>query len=568
MTYDVVIRGGTVIDGSGLPRYRADVGLRQGRIARIGRIRESAATVIEADGHVVAPGFVDGHTHMDAQVAWDPLGTCSCWHGVTSVVMGNCGFTLAPCRDNERHLVVKNLERAEDIPAEAMAAGIDWTWETYAQYLDAVARWPKGINYSGYVGHSALRTYAMGERAFSEPASADDMAAMKRELGAALRAGALGFTTSRTRNHETGDRRPVASRIASWDEVRELVSVMGELGAGIFEIAGEDTGRDPERVGDYLRRLRELAVDTGVPVTWGMFSMRAAPDHWRAYFEMLEETARAGGRMFAQVHSRALSVLLSFETRLPFDRLPEWRELRRRPLAEQRSALRDPGLRARLVAAVESGDLGPRSVGAEARRPDYDWLFLMERPTGPHRSIAEIARERNVGAVEAMIDLAVARDLRCFFVQPLANENQDHVLEMMRHPRSVVTFSDSGAHVSQIMDSSLQTHVLAHWVRERQELSLEEAVRMLSFVPASAWGLHERGLLREGMAGDVIVFDPDRVAPLMPEVVDDLPAGARRLRQKSAGFLASIVNGEVVLREGEHTGAFPGRLLRGPLARR
>jgi N-acyl-D-aspartate/D-glutamate deacylase len=309
-------------------------------------------------------------------------------------------------------------------------------------------------------------------------------------------------------------------------------------------------------------------VDTGVPVTWGMFSMRAAPDHWRAYFEMLEETARAGGRMFAQVHSRALSVLLSFETRLPFDRLPEWRELRRRPLAEQRQALRDPGLRAKLVAAVESGDLGPRSVGAEARRPDYDWLFLMERPTGPHRSIAEIARERKVGAVEAIIDLAVERDLRCFFVQPLANENQDHVLEMMRHPRSVVTFSDSGAHVSQIMDSSLQTHVLAHWVRDRQALALEEAVRMLSFVPASAWGLHERGLLREGMAGDVIVFDPDRVAPLMPEVVDDLPAGARRLRQKSAGFLASIVNGEVVLREGEHTGAFPGRLLRGPLARR
>jgi N-acyl-D-amino-acid deacylase len=568
MTYDVVIRGGTVIDGSGLPRYRADVGLHQGRIARIGRIRESAATVIEADGHVVAPGFVDGHTHMDAQVAWDPLGTCSCWHGVTSVVMGNCGFTLAPCRDGERHLVVKNLERAEDIPAEAMAAGIDWTWETYAQYLDAVERWPKGINYSGYVGHSALRTYAMGERAFSEPATADDMAVMKRELVAALRAGALGFTTSRTRNHETGDRKPVASRLASWDEVRDLVSVMGELGTGIFEIAGEDTGRDPERVGDYLRRLRELAVDTGVPVTWGMFSMRAAPDHWRAYFEMLEETARAGGRMFAQVHSRALSVLLSFETRLPFDRLPEWRELRRRPLAEQRAALRDPGLRARLVAAVESADLGPRSVGAEARRPDYDWLFLMERPTGPHPSIAEIARERKVGAVEAMIDLAVERDLRCFFVQPLANENQDHVLEMMRHPRSVVTFSDSGAHVSQIMDSSLQTHVLAHWVRDRQALTLEEAVRMLSFVPASAWGLHERGLLREGMAGDVIVFDPDRVAPLMPEVVDDLPAGARRLRQKSAGFLTSIVNGEVVLREGEHTGAFPGRLLRGPLARR
>ena len=516
---------------------------------------------------MVAPGFIDGHTHMDAQVAWDPLGTCSCWHGVTSVVMGNCGFTLAPCKPDERHLVLRNLERAEDISAEAMKAGIEWSWETYAQYLDAVERWPKGINYAGYVGHSALRTYAMGERAFSEAPTAAEMAAMKRELSEALAAGAMGFTTSRTRNHETADRKPVASRVAAWDEVRELVGVMGDLGAGIFEIAGEDTGRDPDRQRDYLGRLRDLAVETGVPVTWGMFSTRAAPDLWRAYFDLLDETARAGGRMFAQVHSRALSVLLSFETRLPFDRLPEWRELRQRPLDEQRVALRDPGVRDKLVRAANEAEFA-RGVGAEMRRPDYEWIFLMEDPTGPHRSVADLARERGVDPVAAMIDLAVERDLRCFFVQPLFNENMDHVLEMMRHPRSVVTFSDSGAHVSQIMDSSLQTHVLSHWVRRRQALTLEEGVRMLTLEPATAWGLHDRGLLREGLAADVVVFDPDRVAALMPEVVNDLPAGARRLRQKSTGFRASVVNGEVVLRDGEHTGAFPGQLLRGPLARR
>ena len=567
MTYDLVIRGGTVVDGSGLPRYRGDVAVAGGRIARIGRmIRESGREEVDARGSVVTPGFIDGHTHMDAQVAWDPLGTCSCWHGVTSVVMGNCGFTLAPCRPDERHLVLRNLERAEDIPAEAMKAGIDWTWETYAQYLDAVARWPKGINYAGYVGHSALRTYAMGERAFSEPATAAELAAMKRELADALAAGAMGFTTSRTKNHETTDRRPVASRIAPWDEVRELVGVMGDLGGGIFEIAGEDTGRDPDRARDYLGRLRDLAVDTGVPVTWGMFSSRLAPDFWRPYFDLLEETARAGGRMFAQVHSRALSVLLSFETRLPFDRLPEWRELRRRPLDEQRVALRDPEVRKKLVAAAGEAEYS-RGVGAESRRPEYEWIFLMEDPTGPHRSVAELARERGLDPVAAMIELAVERDLRCFFVQPLANENLDHVLEMMRHPRSVVTFSDSGAHVSQIMDSSLQTHVLAYWVRRRQALSLEEGVRMLTLEPAVAWGLHDRGLLREGMAADIAVFDPDRVAPEMPEVVNDLPAGARRLRQKATGFGASIVNGQVVLRDGEHTGAFPGQLLRGPLAR-
>ncbi len=566
MTYDLVVRGGTVVDGSGLPRYRADVGILGDRIARIGKIRERGREEVDARHHVVAPGFIDGHTHMDAQVAWDPLGTCSCWHGVTSVVMGNCGFTLAPCRAHEKHLVVRNLERAEDIPAEAMQAGIEWTWETYAQYLDAVARWPKGINYAGYVGHSALRTYAMGERAFSEPATAEDLAVMQRELADALAAGAMGFTTSRTRNHETGDRRPVASRVAEWNEVRALVQVMGDLGAGIFEIAGEDTGRDLDRRRDYLQRLRDLAIDTGVPVTWGMFSSRFMPDAWRAYFATLEETARAGGRMFAQVHSRALSVVLSFETRLPFDRLPEWREVRERPLDEQRALLRDPDVRRRLVKAAAEAEYGRGVVGAEARKPDYEWLMLMEDPCGPHRSIAEIARERGVDPVEALIEVGLERDLKAFFVQPLFNENLDDVLEMMKHPRSVVTFSDSGAHVSQIMDSSLQTQVLAYWVRRRQALTLEEGVRMLTLEPASAWGLHDRGLLREGLAADVIVFDPDRVTPDMPEVVNDLPAGARRLRQKASGFRASIVNGQVVLREGEHTGAYPGRVLRGPLA--
>ncbi len=567
MQYDLVIRDGTVIDGSGLPRYRADVGVVRGKIANIGRIRDAAKEVVDASGLVVAPGFVDGHTHMDAQISWDPLGTCSCWHGITSVVMGNCGFTLAPCKANEKHLVVRNLERAEDISAEAMEAGIDWTWETYPEYLDAIERLPKGINYSGYVGHSALRTYAMGERAFDEPATEDDMAVMRRELRDSIRAGAIGFTTSRTRNHQTPDGRPVASRIASWQEVRDLVGVMGDMNAGIFEIAGEDTGRDPERLRDYLERLRDLAVDTGRPVTWGMFSTRRAPEYWRAYFDLLDETAAAGGRMFAQVHSRSLNVLLSFKTSLPFDRLPVWRELRALPLDEQKGALRDPDTRRRLIEAARVPDRRA-AVGAESRRPDYDWLFAMETPSGPHRSIAQIARERGLDPVAAIIELALEKDLDQFFLQTITNEDQDHVLEMMRHPRSVVTFSDSGAHVSQIMDSSLQTHVLSHWVREKQAFTLEEGVRMLSFEPASNWGLADRGLLREGFAADVTIFDPERIAPEMPEVATDLPAGAKRLKQRATGIAATVVNGEVVLRDGEHTGALPGQLLRGPLARR
>src|SRR5438105_8534641 len=467
MPYDLVIKNGTVIDGSGLPRYRADVAVRHGRIAAIGRIREAAREVIDADGQVVTPGFVDGHTHMDAQIFWDPMGTCSCWHGVTTVVMGNCGFTLAPCGKPERHLVVRNLERAEDIAAEAMDAGIDWTWTTFPEFLDRVEELPKGINYAGYIGPSALRTYVMGERAFEKEAGEDDLRAMERELRDAIRAGAIGFTTSRSPSHETPDRRPVASRLATWDEVRRLVGAMGDMNAGIFELAGEEVGRtsrDPQGLRDYHVRLRDLAVETGRPVTWGIFSRKEAPEVWRTHLALLEETATAGGRMFAQVRRRALSAVLSFKTNLPFDRLPVWKDLRALPLEQQRQRLQDPEVRRRLVEAARERE-ERRAIGAEPRPAAYEWIFVFDTVEGPHRPVAEVARERGVDPVEAMIDLALEKDLELFFLQPIANENQDDVLEMMKHPRSVVTFSDSGAHVSQIMDASLQTHVLSHWVR-------------------------------------------------------------------------------------------------------
>ena len=570
MQYDLIIQNGTVIDGSGLPRFRADVGIIDGKIASVGRIRgDSAKETVDAEGHVVAPGFIDGHTHMDAQVSWDPLGTCSCWHGITSVIMGNCGFSLAPCKESEKDMVMRNLERAEDIAPEAMNAGINWTWETFPEYLDSVERLPKGINYGAYMGHSALRTYIMGERAFTDEATESDLERMKQQVREAIQAGAMGFTTSRTRNHQTPQRQPVASRLATWEEVRQLVGVMGECGAGIFEIAGEDTGRDPERIAEYQARLKALAVETGVPVTYGMFTMRRAPNSWQSYYELADETAAAGGRMFLQVHSRSLNAVLSFETNTPFDRLPTWRRLKKMgSLEEKEAALRDPDFRRTLVeeARAQEPD-GGRGTGPEARAADYDWLYVMDSPNPPHRSVAEIAAAQGKDPVEVFIDLALDKGLKQFYLQPLANEDQDHALQMIKHPRSVVTFSDSGAHVSQIMDSSLQTHLLSHWVREKQEVTLEEAVRMLSFVPASQWGLNGRGLLREGMTADVVVFNPDTVAPMMPELTYDLPAGARRLKQKAAGFLATVVNGQVVLRNNEHTGALPGQLLRGPLAR-
>ena len=563
MAFDLVVKNGTVVDGTGAPGFRADIGVNEGKITAIGRLGGKAYRTVDADDHVVTPGFIDGHTHMDAQVFWDPLGSCSCYHGVTSVVMGNCGFTIAPCAERDAGFVFKNLERAEDISPDAMQAGIEWSWETFPEFLDTVDELPKGINYAGYIGHSAIRTYVMGERAFTERASTDELGRMCDIAEEGVRAGAIGFSTSRTPNHVTADDLPVASRVADWEEVRAIVSAVGRTGRGLFEIAGEQAGRDPDRLREYHVRLRDLAVDSGVVQTWGMFSSRFAPDHWRPYFGLLEETAAAGGRMFVQVHSRALNTMLSFKTQMPFDRWDLWSDIRALSLDDQKRQLRDPDLCKRLVEIANGEAPRNRIVGVEARPPDYDHLYVMDSMVGEQRLLKDVAGERGVNPVALMIDLSLESDFDQFFCQPAANENQDHVLEMMKHPRSVVTFSDSGAHVSQIMDSSLQTHLLSHWVREKEAMTLEEAVRELTCVPATYWGMHDRGLIREGLNADLVVFDPKTVAPRMPEVVNDLPSGAKRLKQVANGIRHSIVNGEVFLTDNEHTGSTSGRLFRG-----
>ncbi|MDA0823618.1 MAG: amidohydrolase family protein [Proteobacteria bacterium] len=566
MHYDLVIKNGYVIDGSGAPSFPADVGVIGDKIVTVGRINALASETIDAEGHVVTPGFVDGHTHMDAQIFWDPLGASSCYHGITTVMMGNCGFTLAPCAQKDADFVFRNLERAEDLSREAMLAGINWSWETFPEYLDTIDALPKGINYGGYMGHSALRTYVMGERAFSEKATDDELKRMCHEVQQAVKAGAIGFSTSRTVNHLTADNRPVASRIADWDEVRALVNAMGDLGAGIFELASEEPGRKPERQKDYFDRLKNLAIESGRPITFGMPSVRAAPELFRGYYELANETAAAGGRMFVQTHSRSISTLLSFNSHTPFDAWEFWSEIRSKPVAEQKRLMADPDVKRKMVDIASAPYTGPKVVGAEARPPEWDWLFLFDG-IGNETRMSEVAAKRGVHPVEAMIDIALERDFDVFFRQPLANENQDYVLEMMRHPRSVVTFSDSGAHVAQIMDSSLQTHLLSHWVRDKQAFSLEEAVRLITFDTASAWGLHDRGLIREGLNADLVVFNPKTIDQNMPELLNDLPAGAARLKQTAKGIRATVVNGKVLLRDNEPTGDLPGRLVRGPLAK-
>ena len=555
MVFDTVIRNGTVVDGTGLAPFRADVGIVDGRIADVGRIKERGTVDIDADGHVVTPGFIDTHTHMDAQVFWDELGTNSCWHGVTTVVMGHCGFTLAPTRDDAHELVVRSLERAEDIAPAALAAGIEWTWTDFAGYLDALDRVPKGINYASNIGHSALRTYVMGERAFAGEATADDLAAMKVELEAAMRAGAFGFTTSRTMHHQTSDDRPVASRLASWSEVCDLVAVLGGLGVGIFQMVSDR--EVPE--GDPHQLLLDLALATGVPVaTTGMNAQS---------LEFLDRSVAAGARMWGVTHPRGIGAFSSFRSQLPFDRLPEWRELRALPIEEQRRQLEDPDVVARLVKIADEGPYGA-AFGGEARPPEFDRMQVFSSPLPPNPTVAEAAAARGVHPVALMIQLALDTDMRQLFWQTFAPFDHDTVKRCLAHPDTVVGFSDSGAHVSQMADASIETHLLGHWVRNTQEFTLAEAVRMLTLEPARAYNFSDRGLVREGMVADLNVFDPDTVAPEMPELVYDLPGGARRLVQKSTGFLATLVAGEVLIDRGEATAARPGRLVRGPGARR
>jgi N-acyl-D-aspartate/D-glutamate deacylase len=561
MAHDLVIRNGTVVDGSGLGSFRADVAVTDGIIAEVGRVADRGGRELDAEGHVVTPGFIDGHTHMDAQVFWDPTGSSSCWHGVTSAVMGNCGFTLAPVRSNERALVVRNLERAEDIDPAALAAGIDWSFETFPEYLDAVESLPKGIHFAANIGHSALRTWAMGERAFEEEADADDLTLMAGQLREALAAGAIGFTTSRTQHHETSDGRPVASRLASWDEVAALVGVLGDTGIGIFE--GADAGMsdpDPDLRSRALDRMTQLAVDTGVPMTFGLVATRNAG----YLIDFLDQSAARGARMIAQTHCRGISVLLSLKTRLPFDLLPVWTDLRSRPLEEQISVLADPVRRRPFVdAAVHADYAGYAGVGAQARPPDFEGIRVYLHGLPPNPSVADVARDRGVHPAEAMIDLCVSSGGNQLFIQPsLYPQDETVLLRALRHPRAVMTFSDSGAHLSQIADSSIHTHLLGHWARDRGEFTLEEAVRMVTLEPALAWGLHSKGLLRPGMDADLNVFDPDTVGPAVPSLVDDLPAGGRRLEQRAVGFLATVVAGHITIEGGIPTGATPGRLLR------
>jgi N-acyl-D-aspartate/D-glutamate deacylase len=427
---------------------------------------------------------------------------------------------------------------------------------------------PKGINYASYVGHSAIRTHVMGERAYSDEAGDDDVAALKAEVEIAMKAGAIGFSTTCSKNHRTAEGGPVASRYAAWSEIRAMVETLCDLGTGVFELSRGIINTDATELEKEIAQLQALAIETRVPCTFGgAWSNRAYPDRWRRQFAMVDEVTASGGKMLVQATAAWNGSLRSFETFMPYDNAPVWKAFRKLPLDQQEKGLRDPVMRARLVDAAHNHtrETDPSLNNVLLRDVDWDWIFPMYKTLPPYRSVAEIAAERGRDVIEVMIDLALEKHLKLFFIAPTNCEDQDYVLAMLRHPNTAVTFGDSGAHILTIINP-VQADLLGNWVRQKQAITLEAAVRKITFDIAAFWGLERRGLIREGWHADICIFDPETIAPDMPRLAHDFPAGAARIVQKAVGIKETLVNGEVFMRGGEHSGAYPGRLLRGPLA--
>lgn len=558
-----------VIDGTGAPARQADVAVDNGIITEVGKIADRAAhEVIDATDLLVTPGFVDVHTHFDGQVTWDALLTPTCWHGVTSVVMGNCGVGFAPAAPDSHEWLVGLMEGVEDIPGAALSEGIQWGWETFPEYLDMLDRVPKMLDVGTQVPHGAVRGYVMGERgAKNEPATPDDIDAMAAIVREGIEAGALGFSTSRTIAHMAIDGEPVPGTFAANDELFGIGRALGELGKGTFELApagalGEDLAA-PER---EMQWMRELSAEIGRTVTYALTQNDHDPDAWKRMLALASEAAAAGADVRPQVGGRPVSLLLGLETFHPFAYCPSWQVLGLLPLPERVARLEDPDLRRRLVAEAANPDsalaqfLDPARAYPLGDPPDYE--------PDPSRSIAARAAREGRDVYDLYYDLLLGDGGRALIMRPLLNYsygNLDPVREMLLHPTSAWGLGDGGAHCGTTCDASTPTFMLTHWARDRDHdrIPIEWIVRKMTTETAALYGLGDRGALRPGLRADINVIDHAGLRLGAPHLVHDLPGGARRFIQKATGYVATVVHGQVTLRNGEDTGARPGALIRG-----
>jgi N-acyl-D-amino-acid deacylase len=561
MSHDLVIRGGLVADGFGGEPYPADVAVDSDRITDIGRDIGRARRELKADGRLVVPGFIDIHTHLDAQLWWDPIGSSSCWHGVTSAVLGNCGVTFAPCKKEDRRYLAEVMESVEDVPADTIMAGVDWSWETYGDYLGSLDRLHKGLNVGGMVGHCALRWHAMGERSLSRvPARDEDIATMVALAEEALTCGALGISTSRTLLHRAPGGHHVPGTYADHRELAALGAVLGRHHRGVFEAVPAFVGGSDDP-GPELDMLIEIARSTEQSVTFTLIQEAVAPNRQRKILDAVHAARADGVPIYPQTTVRGIGIWYGIVNETPFDRASAWRAIRNLSFDERLEVLRDPQGRARLIASAEHE---PTRVplGAVYVQPPGDPRYEF----GPAHSLLAVAATRGVSPAEAFIDLTLETDGQQLFTWPFLNEDLTAVEEMLASPLTVLGLADAGAHAGQIVDASQPTWFLAHWVRDLGLHSIGEGIRQLTSVPARLFGLEDRGLLREGSYADVVVLDVDALGLPSPEYVHDFPAGAGRFLQRARGYAWTIVNGEVFMEDGLHTGTLAGHVLRSGVA--
>jgi N-acyl-D-amino-acid deacylase len=568
--HDLVIRGGTVVDGTGGPSRTADVAIDDGLITAVGDLGSVAAhRTIDADGLLVTPGVVDVHTHYDGQATWDPLLTPSSWHGVTTIVMGNCGVGFAPVRPGSQEWLVQLMEGVEDIPGTALTEGITWGWESFPEYLTALESMGRVVDVGTQVPHGAVRAYVMGERGSrNEPATAEDIAAMAALVKEGIAAGALGFSTSRTIVHRAVDGEPVPGTFAAEDEIFGIGQALKSLGAGVFELApagamGEDLAA-PER---EVALMRRLSAAIGRPISFALLQIDAAPDQWRDILRLAAEANAEGADLRPQVAGRALNVLLGFQTFHPFSKRPTYLAIADLPLAERIQHLRKDEVRRAILSESIPDDPLMAMIGGQSTShmfplgepPDYE-------PT-PDKSVAAIARREGRPEEEVLYDLLLrhdGRELVLFTLGGYSHGSLDDMKEMLLHPNSALGLSDGGAHCGVICDASAPTYMLSHWARDRTDgLPLEFVVKKMTRDTAHLYGLEDRGVLAPGFKADLNLVDLENLNLRLPEMVHDLPAGARRLIQRADGWKSTINSGEVTFLDGEHTDARPGRLIRG-----
>jgi N-acyl-D-aspartate/D-glutamate deacylase len=556
MAYDLLITNGTVVDGNGGPRCKSDVAVQGGKIAAIGKSNGSAATVIDAAGKIVCPGFIDPHTHYDAQITWDRVLSSSAEHGVTTVVMGNCGVGIAPCRPSERDWLADDLVTVEGIDKEVLAAGIAWEWETFPQYLDAAERRGSALNLAFLAPITPFRTYVLGAEANERAATPQETKKIAALLDEAMRAGALGFTTTENGQHIGHGGKPLAARLASRDELAAYGGVLKRLKRGVIELAL--TRRYAALSGEEEDLLKFLLGAAERPVTWlSLSNLADKPGAVEEILERVEPLHRRG--VVPQTLTRPFVFDMNLRRPFMFTEMAAAKPIFDASFERQMEIYADPAFRA---AFKEELKLGRKWTGS-VRGATVVSVVNPELKPCEGSTVGEIADQRGQDPNDAFFDLAVADNLQVKFVVPRANNDPRQLADMLRDPRTLIGLSDAGAHLDMLCESGYPTYLLGHWVREQRALTLEHAVKRITSEPADYFGLKDRGRLKAGAAADIVIFDENEVSsPMRPTPVKDLPAGGTRLYCKAEGISRVIVGGKEIYRDGTHTGALPGRVLR------